>query len=225
MATRINNFNGVVNLSATFAGQGNCATAVTIPVIVGTGISDPLFEQKTITCISGSQYSILARVTQAPGAATYRWYVGSSSGTNFVLKNTTTSNSATVGGGNPDNLYHILRVDITNSCNLAPISTANPEGRYKASCTGGGGGTFSVFPNPTSSELKIEYTDESGLETSELADPIELILYDQFQMKLRSARTKDRIVTIPTEGLVSGNYYLHIVTKDGLIQRRIRIDK
>lgn len=238
VATRQNNYNGVVTITATVTSTITCSTfIVTKSIIVGTGISDPLFEQKTIVCTSGSQYSILARVTQAPGAATYKWYIGSSTGTNFVLKNTTTSNSATVGGGNPDNLYHTLKVDITNACNLAPISTANPEGRYKASCAGGGGGTFSIFPNPASTELSVEFIPDATASSTLLTQSTETISTTvgliEFSVKLVNSSSQTVVtgnsqsgkISIDTHNLQPGIYYLHINKNGEITTEQILIKK
>lgn len=190
---------GSVNIVFTMIGSGNCYIArIQKTVWIGKGVADPLIEQKTIVCPTGPYfYSILGRVTQAPDAnSTYRWYIGTANRTNFVLKATSTSNSATVQGDAVDNLYHTLRVDITNTCGT--ISTALPEGRYKANCTGGGGGTFArIFPNPASSQLTIGLSSsqanesntkkETDLESDiDSATDFEAKLYDPFQQLVRS---------------------------------------
>jgi len=241
VGTRQNNFNGVVVISATITSSVTCSSfLISKSVIVGAGISDPLFEQKTITCISGSQLSILARVTEAPGPVTYKWYIGTSSGTNFVLKNTTTSNSATIDGGVPDNLYHILRVDITNSCNLAPVRTANLEGRYKASCSGGGGGTFAVFPNPANNELRVEFlTDIPEVKVSPLesSDNDQTVISDAslvvFSIRLINStgqtilmdNSQTSKLLLDTHTLQPGLYFLHINKQGEITTRQILIKR
>jgi|GEM_PF-2111449 len=232
-ATKISNFNGQVNITANL--NGACGTIpISKNIIVGVGISDPLFEQKTVTCISSSQYSILARVTQAADInATYKWYIGSANGTNFVLNNTSTSNSATVGGGNPDNLYHILKVDITNSCGT--VSTANAEGRYKASCSGGGGGTLAViFPNPASSQLSVGLASSTSSTnilktTSESAfdenATFEVKLFNPFQLLVRTGVSHNGTVDFNVADLQNGIYYLHINTGTEIIRKQVMISK
>ncbi|CAN5207727.1 hypothetical protein BH09BAC3_BH09BAC3_03690 [soil metagenome] len=163
LATRANNSNATVLITATISG---CPNSIPIysNIYVGTGISDPLIEQKTIFCYDASHYSILGRVTEAPLGSTYKWYIGSSSGTNYVLKTTSTGNSATVEGGVVDNLYHTLKVDITNSCGSI-VSTSRPEGRFKASCSGGGGANLMAAPNPVSTKLTVQFGSTQEAET------------------------------------------------------------
>ncbi len=220
-ATRANSFNGIVNLNATQAGAGGCSTIVSKPVVVGTGIADPLFEQRTVICPTGPTfYTILGRVTQSPDPnASYKWYIGTANRTNFVLKTTSTSNSATVPGDAVDNLYHTLRVDITNTCGT--VVTAYPEGRFKASCSGGGGGgTFAkVFPNPVSNQLTIGLSptqpDESNIKVEpdnktdiDLTAEFEAKLFDSFQQLVRSGASQNGVVNFNVADLPNGIYYL-----------------
>jgi hypothetical protein len=204
---------------------------------VGTGIADPLFEQKTIVCPTGPYfYSILGRVTQSPDPnASYKWYIGTANRTNFVLKTTSSSNSATVPGDAVDNLYHTLRVDITNTCGT--VSTALPEGRYKASCAGGGGGTFAkIFPNPASSQLTIglsanqanesNFKTETDLESDiDSATDFEAKLYDPFQQLVKSGASQNGLVNFNIADLPNGIYYLHLISGGQIIRKQVLVSK
>jgi hypothetical protein len=232
VATRLNNFNGQATITATIAGAcGNLN--VTRSVIVGTGVADPLIEQKTVICPTGPTfYSILGRVTQSADiAATYRWYIGTAARTNFVLKATTTSNSATVPGNAVDNLFWTLRVDITNSCGT--ITTALREGRFRASCTGGGGVQLAAFPNPSASQLSLEFVSEDTDLSAESAssDPLWDIVKKDFNAQLftpygalaKIGKSKEGKLSIDTSSLPEGLYFLK-VSKDGeVITRQISI--
>jgi hypothetical protein len=236
-ATRINNFNGQVTITATING-GACGN-VSVPrtVVVGTGVADPLFEQKTIVCPTGSYfYSILGRVTQSldPNAS-YKWYIGKANRTNFVLKTTSSSNSATVPGDVVDNLFYTFRVDITNICGT--VITAYQEGRFKASCSGGGGGTFAkIFPNPASNQLTIGLSSSQpsqsniNIETNEGSDidltaDFEARLYDSFQQRVRSASSQNGVVNFNVADLPNGIYYLHLINGGQIIRKQIMVSK
>lgn len=225
LAVRVNNYNGVVNVSTTFAGAGGCSTVVTKAIAVGSGLSDPLFEQKTVVCPT-SEYSIVATVNQAAGSATYKWYIGSSSGTNFVLKATTTSNSATVPGGTPDNLFRTLKVDIINQCSNSLVSTAIPEGRFRASCSGGGG-TLSFYPNPATTDITIEYATESDNQRSSNDSPAEfsVVLFDSFGQKRKQGNSISSKVRIDVGELPRGVYYLHVYLNDEVLTKRVLVNQ
>lgn len=219
-ATRLNGFNGVVTISANISG---ICGSYSIPkqVIVGTGIADPLWNYINVLCVSTPYiYDVMAKVTPAPGVVTYKWYIDG------VLKKTTSYSESPVPGGTVDNKFHYLRVDIINSCGM--VSTATQEGVFKATCGwsgGGSGGNFTISPNPTSDELKIEYVDNVDLEATELNNPIEITLFDKFQNKIFSLATKGKLTTIPISNLPNDIYYLIIISKEGIIHRRIQVNK
>jgi hypothetical protein len=234
IGTRVNNFNGQVTVTAIIGGVcGN--VAFTKDIAVGTGIGDPLFEQKTISCPTGPYfYSILGRVTQSfDPSAFYKWYIGTAARTNFVLKATSSSNSATVPGDAVDNLYHTLRVDITNSCGT--ISTALPEGRYRASCSGGGGGTFAViFPNPASSQLSVGLSSSPSSSSPLRANSVSEIdenttfeanLFNSFQQLVMTGASQNGTVNFNLTYLQNGIYYLHINTGTEIIRKQVMIFK
>ena len=236
VAARINSFNGQATITVSV--NSTCGSyLINKSVIVGSGIADPLFEQKTIVCPTGPYfYSILGRVTQVPDPnASYKWYIGTANRTNFVLKTTSSSNSTTVPGDAVDNLYHTLRVDITTACGT--VSTAYQEGRYKASCSGGGGGTFArIFPNPASSQLTIglssSQANESNvkIETEEESD-VDLTtdfvarLYDSFQQLVRSGPSKNGLVNFNIADLPNGIYYIHLINRDQIIRKQVLVSK
>jgi Secretion system C-terminal sorting domain len=235
IATRLNNFTGGVSVSATVSNA--CGSEIQNTTVgLGTGVADPLFEQKTIVCPTTNFYSILGRVTQsADRNASYKWYIGTANRTNFVLKTTSSSNSATIPGDLVDNLYHTLRVDITNTCGT--VVTAYQEGRYKASCSGGGGGSFArIFPNPASNQVSIgltssqSFTDSFKVATGEDSEvdqtaDFDANLYDSFHQLVISGSSQNGIANFNVSNLPNGIYYLQLNTEGKIIRKQVMISK
>lgn len=224
-AMRLNNFNGPATITTTIGGA--CGSInVTKSIIVGTGVADPLIEQKIIVCPTPYAYSIMGNVTQSPDiTATYKWYIGTAARTNFVLKATTTSNSATVPGDAIDNLYHTLRIDIVNSCGA--VSTALPEGRFLATC--GNGGQLRVFPNPSSNQLSLQFvssdaelsaTDDESIELRDQMD-FEATLFSPIGILVKSGRSVQGNLTFDTSGLLEGLYVLWVNKNGEIITKQI----
>lgn len=226
LATRLNNLNSVVTIIATVTPANGCPYNVLRDIIVGVGISDPLFTQKTVYCPYSYQYSVLASITPAPGTATYKWYIDN------ILKNTTSyATGVSVPGGSVDNLYHTLRVDITNVCGNI-VSTANPEGRFKASCSGGGGGTLSIYPNPSSSDLTVEFIPEDGIIPSDSTSSsgsstfeFSAVLFDSYGQKRKSSTSSNSKIAIDIRDVPKGLYFLHVSSNGNIVIRQILVDK
>lgn len=227
-ATRVNNYSGQVTITATLNNACGSVPATTSPVLVGTGITDPLFEQKTVSCLSGNNtYTILGRVTASPDInAIYKWYIGTAARTNFVLKATTSGNSTTIPGDQADNLYHTLRVVITNSC--GSIQTSDVEGRFKASCSGGGGGALrvSAFPNPATSILTIQVIDSlSENSYQDLDESYEVFISDRSSNKVYLSHSSKQNLEIPVGTLLPGVYYLNVTYRKTNLQKQIVIKR
>lgn|GEM_PF-3395588 len=236
-ATRINNSTTGVTIFATVSNDCGSYTR-TMPVAVGTGITDVLFEQKTVACVqSGNNaYTILGRVTASPDInAVYKWYIGPAARTNFVLKATSSGNSATVPGDQADNLYHTLRVIITNPCGI--VQTSDVEGRFKASCSGGGGGSFTrIYPNPASNQLSVSLASTPSSESSfksaadnesdiDQTSNFEAKLFDSFEQVVRSGTSHKGQADFNIADLKNGVYYLHLIVGDKVIRERVQISK
>lgn len=155
--------------------------------------------------------------------------------TNFVLKATSSGNSATVPGDQADNLYHTLRVVITNPCGT--VQTSDVEGRFKASCSGGGGGTFArIYPNPASNQLSValasspssESTFKSAADDDSDIDQnstFEVKLFDSFEQVVRSGTSHKGRADFDIADLKNGVYYLHLIVGDKVIRKRVLISK
>lgn len=82
--------------------------------------------------------------------------------------------------------------------------------------------SFSISPNPSSDELTV-FLEDSVQEI--LPKSIELILFNSRQEKVYATKATDSKTTIPVRDLPNGDYYLHVVGREGIIlQRRIIVN-
>lgn len=227
-AIRQNNFIGQVTVTATGSGCGSAS--LTKSVTIGTGTIDPLLSQLSVVCPNDPyDYSLLATIDPASfptnASYTYKWYIGSSVGVNFVLEATTTSNVAGVPGGKVDNQYHTLRVDLVNACGT--VSTALAEGRFKASCSSGGSVALTAYPNPTSSSITIQLTDSlsTNTSTSFLEQKYDLLILDRYSKKIMSIQSSNKVINLSTENIPSDIYYLIVNYKDAVLSKQIVINR
>lgn len=199
--------NGIVTITANITSSCGNATVTKQNIIIGTGIPDPLFEQKSVLCPSGNnQYMIAARITNVPGALYYNWYIDG------VLKTTSSGNSASVPGGNADGRTHTLQARVQTPC--GQTSTALPEGRFTARCGSGGGNLrISVSPNPTNDNITVQLIDENGkLSTDDNKNFNELQIADKMGVVLKrfNYKTGTKKVIINLAGLHSDVYLVRV---------------
>jgi hypothetical protein len=213
-AQRQNSFTGGVSVSAVVSNACGSKTITKI-VALGVGIIDPLIEQKSPVCIPGTnQYEVATRVTQPAGTDinnySFKYFIDN------VLRKTTNVNSTTVPAGIVDNAWHNLKVEISNLC--GSITTANQEGRYRATCSGGGG-QFRAFPNPANTRLTIEEVsfDQDALEMTESIPASQLVkseftieLINAFGILKRKMSTDGEKLELDIENLPNGVYYIKI---------------
>lgn len=185
VATKVGN--GNVTFTASINIPNRCGTSTATKTIL-VGLGDPIFEQKTIICPPGNQYSIAARVTNIPSATLYSWYIDG------ILKTTSSGNSATVPGGLANGTSHTLQAKIQMSCGLS--LTALPEGRYSARC-GGGGTLLKVSPNPTSNTLNVETTGEENFTEIRIFDKLGN-LRKEFKI-LKTNKTSINLADLPID--------------------------
>jgi Secretion system C-terminal sorting domain len=115
---------------------------------------------------------------------------------------------------------HQQGLGISNTC--GSISTANQEGRFQASC-GGGGGQLRTFPNPTNNQLIVELEDptvdkeaESSLPSEKsvlIAVPFTIELFDSQGTLRKSIKGESGTLIVDTSDLPNGIYYLHAQTE------------
>lgn len=80
--------------------------------------------------------------------------------------------------------------------------------------------SFKLFPNPAANTFTIEHTGNSN----ELG-VYQVNLYDDFGVRVRTMRSSERQTKISTTGLRKGVYVLKILYKDGVLTRRIILEK
>ncbi|MBX2961609.1 MAG: T9SS type A sorting domain-containing protein [Cyclobacteriaceae bacterium] len=95
-----------------------------------------------------------------------------------------------------------------NTCGWGPWRTGSAT---TMNCEGGEEPDF-VYPNPANMSINISLQD---FESSELR------LYNEKQELEYSSKPNAKITTIPVSNLPEGNYYLNIIYKEGIIQKRV----
>ncbi|MGY6523490.1 MAG: S8 family serine peptidase [Mongoliitalea sp.] len=110
----------------------------------------------------------------------------------------------------------------------------NPCGNGGASLlyvTPGGGGCSScpiqvVYPNPASDELTLSFVDpEEGKIIQKEVEPYEVILYDIHGSRLYDGKSSDPVFRMDVSRLKNGFYYLHILNRNGLTKKQIRVER
>lgn len=106
--------------------------------------------------------------------------------------------------------YGTVQVEITNVC-----GTAGPSGItvYPGYC-GGGGGYYSMSPNPADDYVEISI-DESKLVENKI-DDYEVRIYNGMNIMVSQIRTRKPTLRINTRQFVNGIYTVHFIIGDKL---------
>ena len=225
VATRVNNFNGQVTVTATVSG-GGCNASVQQTVWVG----NPPANIGTLIYPSGSRGIDPVTLGPAstyqfqgdyvPQATSFRWLLPP--GFSFYSGNTTSSpfitTSATVGS-------YILYCAAANACGQSWTHSLGIT-----ISTGGGGCCpaaavrLSAFPNPASSTMTVQLIDSLATGESQTPDqPYRLTLVDRLGTPVFSAQPSGHSVQVPVSQLPAGVYYLNVVYKGAVLQRQVFI--
>lgn len=197
VATRVNNFHGVVTVSSNISGCGTRTYSKTVTV----GTPAPTINY-TEVYVPNKPYRYDFTATLFPGA-TYKWYV------NGVLQ-----------GGTSNTLSVSLPCGITKSVKCYQINTCGQSGfSNEETLTGECGMMMSISPNPATTELTV--SDES------ISDEIDAVtLFNSNQEKVYSSKTAGPVTKIPVDNLPEGLYFLQVISKKGAIkQKRIVVKK
>jgi|JI10StandDraft_1071094.scaffolds.fasta_scaffold44730_3 hypothetical protein len=221
VATRVNNFNGQVILMATISGACgniNFTKTVTVGTPPPTNISGPnynLCRQRGHPQEEGTYHL----VNPIPNV-TYHWEFVKNSGATLSLGSglSVTINASagffyTSGAGT-----HTLRV---RSFSCGQFSTWHSSSIIFMNCSMA---RMTVFPNPSSEELNVNYEIDSLSEVQVLSE-FQVSLINSVQEKVYSVISNERSIKIPVGKLPKGIYYLTITNKEGVIRRRILIDR
>jgi len=213
--TKISNGNAVITFSMGCANVNRSLSFHTGPYSSSDyQISGP----SSSLCKSNVYYSIpsLSGVTSINWIWPSGWtYISGQGTTNLALKTGSSSGLVGVGVNNtcgPSGSYATKYVTVSGSC---PLSLSS----------------LSLYPNPASSELTVSFidadttTDITTTSNQEFESTYEVKIYDQYQELIYATQTDRQKFTISTSNFPNGAYILNILNLEGIIQRKIFINK
>jgi hypothetical protein len=218
-ATRMNNFNGSITITATI--NGGCGAVNSIgDVWVGRPFDFLVSGQNLVTASSYNNYSSVLWNEQPSfteqGVSSFAW--------SFPLTSTNAGwdcygCTGQVVGVTAGAKSTIVRAQGQNACGTT-IKDFEVFVQQENCPPGGCEEPFSVYPNPSSDELTVS-TSSTGTETYS-----EISLVDSNGMVVYSTRLKDKEpVKIPVRGFKNGMYYLSITQNGTTKQRKIIINR
>ncbi len=226
VATRLNNFNGQVNISATVS--GSCGSVPVPPLTVWVGA--PGANIGTLIYPSGSRgidpvtlgpaSTYLFQSDYVPQATSFRWLLPP--GFSFYSGSTTSSpfitTSATAGS-------YTLFCAAVNSCGQSWTHSLGITISTGGGCCPAAAVRLSAFPNPASSTLTVTVADSLATGESQTLDqPYRLALVDRLGTPVFSAQPSEHSVQVPVSQLPAGVYYLNVVYKEAVLQRQVFIE-
>ena len=217
IATRQNNFNGQVTVTATI--NSGCGL-VNIPSVFWVGLPQVYgVTLNSTSCIGGSEFEASYSTTGSPGA-TFDVSIPPSPSYYVVY-----ANAAGLYVSTSPNVFIPMDITPQSACGAGPVYA---YGFYTNSCSYGGA-FFSVSPNPASTELTVKYesvTDTSSSMQKKAPGQIEsAILKDELGRIHAQSTDKSESIILGVSSVPNGIYYLH-VSLDGKTEvRRVVIKK
>ena len=157
------------------------------------------------------------------GTFTAPSFAGSSTGYTWTVSSSLTVVS---GGGvndntitvsiNPNQPFGDIFVRARNSCGSSQQPSQIRVNRIQSF-------NYSAYPNPVKNELTIEAVQVDT--TSRKLQPFEVKIYDETGNEIFTRKMEDKIHKIPVNGFKGGFYYLHIISEEGIIRKKIKIEK
>lgn len=209
--TKVSNGNAIITYT------NGCSTLSSLSFHTGPYSSSdyPITGPGSASCNSNVYYSIptLSGVTSINWVWPSGWtYVAGQNTTNLSLRTNSSSGVVSVGVNNTcgqSGSYATKYTSVTGFCGFS---------------------AFSVYPNPVSSELTISFIDTTATDVvastgQEFESSYEVKIYNQYQELIYSTRTSRRRLTISISNFPNGTYYLNVLNKEGILQRKIFVDK
>ncbi|MCG8322164.1 MAG: T9SS type A sorting domain-containing protein [Cytophagales bacterium] len=168
----------------------------------------------------GTEYVYTAKVTlgHQPGY-TYSWNYPSN--WMFVSQNDNTIRLLTPSSSQPTG--GPLEVNVNNGCGSSGFTgfTAYllPCRRFSA-LTSPGVELFNQYPNPSTGTLTVEQTGQARD-----VGPYSIELYNNYGERVTTISTSNRQVHLDTGSLPGGHYILKIIYRDGILTRRIVVER
>ncbi len=214
LATRINNFNGQVTVTATISG-GMCNSQFTLQAYVGKPAT-PGYPLQPISpmCVNQTKQATIAVVL---AATSFTWW---SNDPNLDVGNTQYWTSALVTAYAAG--VRVFTITSNNSCGSSSPRQINVG---VVSC-GGGPNNVVVSPNPASTTLTVESILSSQTTDATSAVPMDgLWLRNEQGIVVVQSTEKNIRITLPIGNLPKGFYYMTVKMGDDTEVQRIVIDR
>jgi hypothetical protein len=192
----------------TFNVSGVCGTETRTQVVT---VGKP--EIPTITILGVSPYGAIHARVDGNHQPPYKWYVNGS----LVLTTSSSNVEMNIPGGSCG-VTRLLAVSTANACGET-FSESRPEHYYTIPCF-----SYSMFPNPASDELTIEQ-DLENEELMEIGTAFEVKIFDGKGNELHAQKSDKKLIKIDVRKLKPGFYYVHIIQKEGIIRKQIKIER
>jgi hypothetical protein len=209
--TKISNGNATITFNLGCANGNPSFTFHTGPY---SSSDYPITGPSSASCNSYVYYSIptLTGVTSINWVWPSGWtYVSGQNTPNLALRTNSSSGVVSVGVNNTcgqSGSYATKYTSVTGFCGFS---------------------AFAVYPNPASGELTISFADTATIDlmanTVQEFESYEVKIFNQYQELVYSTRSSRSRLTIPISNLPNGTYYLNVLNKEGVIQRKIFVNK
>ena len=239
LATRVNNYNGPVTVTATISG-GGCSTSLQQNVWVGNPVFNsisidgnsgpyPLCDVYNIPFTANQDHTITSNVSAnvsgqpAPVAYTLSGQPGIVSGSplssvtyGFRSKSANTSFTITAASSNTCGSTSQCLWFCNYGCMIPAIVA--PRTAFN----------LSVYPNPASSTMTVQVTDSASASSNtsgKLSQSYQLNLYDRSGNSFYSTQSDQSVLLMPVSNLPPGIYYINVFSKEAVLQRQVAIIK
>jgi hypothetical protein len=174
-------------------------------------------------CVNSEKYASIASVA---GATSYSW---KSNSVNLDLGTPCGTTSCADGLNNLVGGYAVgtfsFTIKANNSCGSSLLHTYNVG---VVSCGGGGTNNLSIYPNPTTSDLTVEYVlvigEPSNNVTNSTNEEFYVELFDSNNQLSTSAMSEKGKITLNVRNLPKGVYFLRVTNDEGSVTKQIIID-
>ncbi len=143
------------------------------------------------------------------GASSYSWSLPSGGGFSF-LGGTPSTNAAIIRTGSTDGTYQII---------CTPQGCGAAGSRYLTVIIDSGGiiQLRAAYPNPTNDLFIVKLKETESSEVAEIS------LTNKFLEKVYTLKTPEKEISISTQNLPDGTYYLNILLGKELTQKQVLV--
>lgn len=114
----------------------------------------------------------------------------------------------------------IFRVSMQNDC-----GTSYQDYAFRSEDCYGTALNYKVYPNPASESINIELDQDLIKQSVSDKEKVNIKLFDPSGTELMSKTVNESRTTIDVSNLGNGFYYVHIIHKNGIIRKKLRIER